>query len=122
MRLRGGAIALVFLPVFSLLPGCHSYQIDVGVENRSGQAIDLVEIDYPSASFGVDTLAAGAEFHYHFKVRGSGPLTVQYTDRATRQVRQISGPSLYERQEGRLEIVLLPGGKAEFHPALSPQP
>ena len=27
-----------------------------------------------------------------------------------------------ERQEGRLEIVLLPGGKATFHPELTPVP
>jgi len=27
-----------------------------------------------------------------------------------------------EHQEGSLQIVLLPGGKAEFHPQLSPRP
>ena len=118
MRLRAGGFAAVLLPLIGLLAGCHSYQIDATVENHTGQAIDLVEVDYPSASFG---LAAGAEIHYRFKVRGSGPLTVQYSDRASHQVRQISGPGLSEHQEGRLEIVLLPGGKAEFHPALSPQ-
>ena len=122
MRPRTGAFAVVFLSLFSLLSGCHSYQIDATVENRTGQSIDLVEVDYPSASFGADSLAAGAEIHYHFKVRGSGPLTVQYSDRASHAVRQISGPGLFERQEGRLEIVLLPGGKAEFQSALSPQP
>jgi len=80
-----------------------------------------VEVDYPSASFGADSLAAGAEIHYRFKVRGSGPLTVQYSDRASHQVRQISGPGLSEHQEGRLEIVLLPAAsrvspRLESHP------
>jgi len=122
MRLRAGGFAAVLLPLFGLLAGCHSYQIDATVENRTGEAIDLVEVDYPSASFGADSLAAGAEIHYRLKVRGTGPLTVQYSDRASHQVRQISGPGLSEHQEGKLEIVLLPGGKAEFHPALNPQP
>jgi hypothetical protein len=27
-----------------------------------------------------------------------------------------------ERQEGALQIVLLPGGKAEFHPQMTPAP
>jgi hypothetical protein len=34
---------------------------------------------------------------------------------------QITGPTLYEKQEGSIEIVLLPDGKAEFHPSLNPQ-
>jgi hypothetical protein len=46
---------------------------------------------------------------------------VQYTASDERQV-HIGGPTLAERQEGSLEIVLLPGGKAEFHPQLTPQP
>jgi hypothetical protein len=61
-----------------------------------------------------------ADFHYRFQTRGSGPLTVQYTAANGHQI-QISGPTLYERQEGRLDIDLLPGGKAEFRPALNPQ-
>jgi hypothetical protein len=40
----------------------------------------------------------------------------------TQRSAQIQGPTLTERQEGRLEIVLLPGGKAEFHPELTPAP
>jgi hypothetical protein len=35
---------------------------------------------------------------------------------------QIDGPSVAEPQEGALEILLLPGGKAEFHPRLTDKP
>lgn len=101
------------------LSGCHSYHIETTVENRTGTAIRLLEVDYPSASFGTDSLAAGAAFHYRIQVRGDGPLKVQYTASDGKQP-QIDGPSLAERQEGRLQIVLLPNGKAEFHPELSP--
>ena len=67
------------------------------------------------------SLAAGATFHYRFQVRGSGPLKLSYTAADGKQV-QITGPTLAERQQGQLEIVLLPGGKAEFHPQLTPNP
>jgi hypothetical protein len=78
-----------------------------------------LEIDYPSASFGVDSLASGADTHYRFQVRGSGQLTVQYTTAGGHLVKA-TGPTLAERQEGQLEIVLLPNGKAEFTPHLAP--
>jgi hypothetical protein len=76
-------------------------------------------VDYPSASFGVDSLVPATDFHYRFQVRGSGQLKVSYTA-ANGQTVQISGPTLAERQQGTLEIVLEPGGKAEFHPQLTP--
>jgi hypothetical protein len=100
---------------------CHSYHIETTVENRTGGAIRLLEVDYPSASFGANSLAAGEVFRYRIQVSGSGTLKVQYTANDGRQV-QIEGPALAERQEGRIEIVLQPGGKAEFHPQLTSQP
>ena len=98
---------------------CHSYHIDATIENRTGAPIQLLEVDYPSATFGADSLAADASFHYRFQIRGSGLLKVSYTV-ANGQTVQISGPALAERQQGTLEIVLEPGGNAEFHPQLIP--
>ena len=111
---------LAVLPLLALA-ACHSYHIDATVENRSGGAIQLLEVDYPSASFGANTLAAGATLPYRIQARGSGPLKVQYTASDGRQI-QIEGPTLAEREGGSVEIVLLPGGKVEFHPQLTPQP
>lgn len=111
-------LPLLGLPVLSAVCGCHSHQIDATVENRTGAPIELLEVDYPSASFGADKLAAGADFHYRFQVRGGGALKLQYSE--NRQLRQVNGPQLFERQEGQIEIVLLPAGKAEFHPTLIP--
>jgi len=102
------------------LAACHSYHIEITVENRTGGAIQLLEVDYPSASFGANTLAAGATLPYRIQVRGSGPLKVEFTASDGHQT-QIEGPTLAERQEGRIEIVLLPAGYAEFHPHLTPQ-
>jgi hypothetical protein len=110
-----------WFPVIAFLSGCHSYHIDAIIENRSGGAVQLLEVDYPSASFGADALAAGADFHYRFQVDGSGPVTIQYTDAGRKAVKQ-TGPALADKQEGRLEVVLLPGGKVEFHPEMKPHP
>jgi hypothetical protein len=112
------ALAAGWLPV---LAGCHSYHIDTTIENRSGAAVKLIEVDYPSASFGTDAIASGADFHYRFDVVGSGPISIQYTGAEGPPVKK-SGPRLYERQQGRLEIVILPGGEVQFHPRLTPHP
>ena len=118
--LRGGVSALALAALIAA-GGCHSYHVDSTVENRTGAPIQLLEVDYPSASFGADKLATGAVFHYRIQLRGSGPLKVQYTNADERLV-QIVGPQLAERQEGTLEILLLPEGKAKFHPQLTPAP
>jgi hypothetical protein len=100
------------------LGGCHSAHVEVAVENRTGAPVRLLEVDYPSASFGSDVLATGATMHYRIQVQGRGPVKVQYTAADGHQP-QIQGPALAEHQEGTLEVVLLPEGKAEFHPQLS---
>ena len=116
--LRSPFYAAAFLSAF-FFSACHSYHIDATIENRTGAPIQLLEVDYPSATFGADALAADASFHYRFQVRGSGQLKVSYTA-ANGQSVQILGPTLAERQQGTLEIDLEPGGKAEFHPQLNP--
>ena len=113
------AAMLLLAPAVLFTAGCHSYHIETTVENHTGGTITLVEIDYPSASFGIDTLAPDGSVHHRIQIRDSGPLNVQYTGRHGRQV-QVQGPTLAEKHEGSLEIVLLPDGKAEFHPSLNP--
>ncbi len=113
-------LCAVLAPIFGMLCGCHSYHVDTTVENHTGIAIQLLEVDYPSASFGADDLAAGADFHYRIQILGSGPVKVQYTETASHKVRQIGGPNLFEQQQGSLKIVLLPDGKAAFYPQLRP--
>ena len=112
------ALALLLLPV-TIAVGCRSYHVEITVENRTGAPIQILEVDYPSASFGADALAAGADFHYRIQVQGSGQLKVQYTGPGGHQ-EQITGPTLTEGEQGNLQIVLLPSGKADFRPQLNP--
>ncbi len=109
------------LAILIAVAGCHSHHIEATIENHTGAALTLLEVDYPSASFGADILAPEGTFHHRIQTRGNGPISVQYTATGSRTV-QISGPTLQEGQEGSIDIVLLPDGKAEFHPSLSPQP
>ena len=120
MMKRGAAGILLVCACIApiLLSACRSYHIDATIENRTGAPVRLLEVDYPSASFGADHLDAGAIFHYRFQVRGSGPLKISYTTENGSSI-QIIGPTLFERQQGRLEILLLPGGKASFHQPLA---
>jgi hypothetical protein len=113
-----GYPAAIALLAFAWLTGCRSYHVAITVQNRTGAAIQLLEVDYPTASFGADSMAAGANLKYRVQVRGTAPLKVQYTAVGGIQ-KQITGPSLAEGDEGQLEIVLLPDGKADFNPQLS---
>ncbi len=81
--------------------------VDSTVQNRSGASLSLLEIDYPSASFGTQNLADGSDFHYRFKVLGSGPLKLTYTD-ASRHEQASTGPELHEGAEGLLTVVIEP--------------
>jgi hypothetical protein len=120
-RYENCILALFLFTVLACLAGCRSHHIETTIENRTGGAIQLLEVDYPNASFGDNTLAADAAFHYRIQLQGSGPLKVQYTARDGKQ-HLISGPTVSEGQEGRLEIVLLPNGEADFHPQLTARP
>jgi hypothetical protein len=121
LGIRRLILAALLIPAATLAAGCHSYHVETTVENRTGTLVQLLEVDYPSASFGTDDLAPGAVYHYRIQLRGSGPLKVQYTEGDLRgKSVQLTGPTLTEKQEGKLAIVLLPAGKAEFHPNLTP--
>ena len=117
--LRGLSWVALLAASSLLSAGCHSYHVDATVQNRTGAPIQLLEIDYPSASFGADKLAPGELFPYRIQLRGSGQLKVHYAA-ANRHEVNIDGPTVAEGQEGQLRIVLLPDGKAEFHLELKP--
>ena len=97
-----------------LTTGCHSAYIEATLTNQTGHPITLVELDYPSASFGTQTLAPAESFHYRFKVLGSGPTKLLYTDPAKpghpQQDRTFPGPALNEADEGSLQVTILPTG------------
>lgn len=99
-----------------LLPsGCRSHHLDITVENHTGAEVRLLEVDYPNASFGAESLGPGASMRYRIQVQGNGPVKVQYSTAQNHQIAPVQGPELRQDQDGSLEIVLEPAGKAAFH-------
>lgn len=113
LRVNTNVMVAVIGLVLCLLTGCKSRFVETTVENRSGVVISQIEVSYPNASFGVDTLAAGADYHYHFKIQGSGRVGIEYSD-ATGKHHKAKGPELDEGQFGDLLIRLQATGEPEF--------
>jgi hypothetical protein len=113
----------VFVSTFVLasclaISGCSSHHIDSTIENRTGGPIHQVEVSYPSASFGIDTLAPGQIYPYRFQVRGEGAMKVQYTDSTGQQIMR-QGPHVAEGDRGQYLIILQPGGIVQWEPSLT---
>ncbi|HEX5282935.1 MAG TPA: hypothetical protein VFW30_02360 [Bryocella sp.] len=100
-------LALAGLVAVLPLGGCKSPYVNTTIQNDTGAAVTLVEVDYPSASFGRDSLAAGAAYPYRFKIIGSGATKVSWTDAQHKQ-HTGNGPDLHEGQHGFLTITLTP--------------
>ena len=110
-----GGILLVAISVW--VTGCHSAYMNATISNHGPGAISVVQVEYPSASFGTQTIAPGQQFKYRFKVLGSGTVKVTYTD-ATQVERKFTGPSLKEGDEGALSVVV-GAGTPEWNLALA---
>jgi hypothetical protein len=102
------SLHLLALAAILSLTGCRSAFIEATITNRTAEQLSLVEVDYPSASFGTQSLAPGQQYHYRFKVLGSGATTIQWTD-AAHHDHKSSGPSLHEGDQGKLTIIFNSG-------------
>jgi hypothetical protein len=80
--------------------------------------VSLVEVNYPGGSFGVQTIAAGASYHYRFHSLSTDTLSLSFTD-AARQSHTATGPELKQKQEGSLRIDIQPGNRVTWTPALT---
>ncbi|MGD0444478.1 MAG: hypothetical protein ABSA39_11130 [Edaphobacter sp.] len=109
MRRFPALALLALLASLSAATGCHSPYVTATVSNRTTQPIEILEVDYPSASFGTQALQPGVDFHYRFKVLGSGNMKLLYTDSAHRDHKS-DGPFLKEGAAGPLTIVIADTG------------
>ena len=112
LSLTALAFANLLLPI-AVSVGCRSYHVEITVENHTGAPIQILEVDYPSASFGADTLAAGANFHYRIQVQGSGSLKVQYTNSAGHQ-EQITAPCSLSASRAACRSCCCPAARRNF--------
>jgi len=117
LMLGRAAIFLALLAVFCI-SACRSAYVETTLENNGSAPMRLIEVDYPSASFGMQSLNAHGTFHYRFKVQGSGPITMTWTD-ATGKSHTAAGPILKEGQQGTLRITVDPSANVSWEQNLS---
>jgi hypothetical protein len=99
------------------LAGCRSRFVEVTIVNQ-GPTAHVMEFDYPSASFGANSLATGAKYHYRFKVQGSGPLSLQYED-GSGKTHTAQGPKVDLGDQGSLLVNIDARGAVTWTPDLT---
>ena len=105
----GSLRAIALLTCLLATLGCRSPYIEATVTNSTAQPISLIEVDYPYASFGVQSIAAGGTFRYRFQTRGSDHLKLTYTT-STFKIKKATGPVVKDGQEGYLKSLIGPNG------------
>lgn len=104
-----------------LLAGCHSALVETSVINSGATVLHNIEVDYPSASFGISSLEPGATFHYRFQIQDAGRMKVEFYD-SSEKAHSGKGPYVAQGQQGTLTITLDGSGKndwaAHLHPAV----
>lgn len=71
------AVALVFVIA---LAGCRAHVVKIILTNASPEPIKTIIVDYPTATFGKDTLAPHETYFSLVKPVDKGPITVRFTD------------------------------------------
>ena len=90
--------------------GCtHSHIIEMTVTNTSSEKVSNVAIEYPEASFGINSLAAGQSYQYKIKPTSTGPLKIGFLN-SHAQDRTSTGPVLHKDDEGSIEIKITQDG------------
>ncbi|HEX5234851.1 MAG TPA: hypothetical protein VFW25_05915 [Silvibacterium sp.] len=113
-------IALCAATLLACLPaaGCRSAFVQTSIVNQTGAPVRLIEVDYPSASFGTQQIDKGTTFNYRFKVLGSGAVTISFTG-GDNKIHTSTGPTLDQGQQGTLIVTLGSGDSVTWNPHLS---
>jgi len=117
-RLRG-FLGLAALAGLMLTVGCRAKLVEVRVVNSGTTDLHNVEVDYPSASFGVSNLAPGATYIYRIQLQDAGRMKVEFAD-SKQQPHSGKGPYVKEGQQGTLTLTLDASGKNQWTPQLHP--
>ncbi len=112
--------ALALYVPLGLLAGCRSPYVQTTVTNAGATEIHNIEVDYPSASFGISELAPGASFHYRLQLQDAGRMKVQFFDSAEKP-HSGTGPYAVQGQQGTVSITLDGSGKNIWTEKLAPQ-
>lgn len=113
------ALCSVMAPGLAVLvAGCHSPWIQCTIVNRESAPVSLVEVNYPGGSFGVQAIAAGANYHYRFHALATDTVSLDFTD-AARKSHTVTGPEIEQGQEGTLGIEIAADGQVNWTAGLA---
>ena len=107
-----------FLSIF-LIAGCRSPYVQATVINSGSTELHNIEVDYPSAGFGISSLAPGAAFRYRLKLVDAGRMKVKFSDSNEKNYTG-KGPYAAQGQQGTLTITLDGTGKNVWTANLQP--
>jgi len=122
LKRNPAALGCLTLPLFLTLAGCRSRSpyVQTTLVNEGATTAQNIEVDYPSASFGVSSLPPGGSFTYRFQIQGSGHLQLLYVDSA-KHAHSETGPYVVEGQAGTLRIAIGGADKNPWTMQLMPQ-
>jgi len=117
--------ALLRLPLalaaLAALGGCKSAWVQATVVNDEDTPVNLVEVNYPGGSFGVQNIAPHSTFHYRFHILTDEKMDVNFTD-AAGHAQDVKGPELEPGEEGTLRIDIQAGDKVVWSTNLQRRP
>jgi hypothetical protein len=89
----------------AMLLACRSRGIDVTIQNNGPATVRNLEVDYPGAAFGTDSIAPGSSFSYRIKPLSTGEVTLSFAQEKGGAFKQ-KGPTVRAQEEGRLMLIL----------------
>jgi hypothetical protein len=104
------AWSLIAFAALSALCGCKSAWVQATVVNNEDTPVNLVEVNYPGGSFGVQNIAPHSTFQYRFHILADDRVDMDFTDAAGHSV-DVKGPELDQGEEGTLRIDIQAGDK-----------
>ena len=87
------------------MAGCRAHVVKISLTNTSTGPIKTIIVDYPTATFGKDTLAPGETYFSLIKPVDKGPITVRFTD-AQGGSHTYESISLEQGDDGSVDIKL----------------
>lgn len=112
---------LAFLPpicvLVACLSGCQSPWVQATIVNNQDSPVNLVEVNYPGGSFGTQSIAPHAAFHYRFHILLDDQVTVDFTD-AAGHTHIAKGPQMRQGQDGTLGITIEPDNQVVWSATL----
>jgi hypothetical protein len=105
MHIRKNFIFIFAAFLCLALSGCASRVITVVIRNQSDAPIRNVEVTYNGGSYGVSSIAAGAESQNHIKPFGPSTLQIDYVDASGKKKTQ-AGPRVAKNDSGTVQVTI----------------